>query len=252
MRRAMDERAGCELRLLVIRVALVSGQPVTAPMIRSGEVDRGQCRVKMFAELECKQVREEGIASGPGLHRADATHDASFGPATIDSNGRSSELDHACTSALGQAVGDVIAELAGQRATVDRTDLEIIALLSSSSLPGVLGQAAVEAGQRQLLETAPTLRNLTSSGSNRVVLKAAAALGLLRDRQPETVAALVRLTEGSDPVRHRVAIHALADIGSQEALRYVANLAQSHPSAELREIARNRLANPMKEPEPAN
>jgi hypothetical protein len=128
--------------------------------------------------------------------------------------------------------------LYGQATMRHASDNTIVQVLTREKTTGILMEAAIEAGERKLVKAIPALIRLTSHREETVVLRAAAALGLLKVRRPEVLTALARLTRGNDLERHLVAVNALGDIGGPQAIRYLDNLASSHPNSNLRQVAR--------------
>jgi hypothetical protein len=142
---------------------------------------------------------------------------------------------------LREVLRDGIDILYGQLAARGAPDSDILENLTHSDHPGLLGESASEAGERRLVAAVPNLIRLTAHDNRRVSMRAGAALGLLRVARPDIIEALVRMTEGSDKEKHLVAIHALADLGTPEARRYLESIAMSHPSPVIRQLARERL-----------
>jgi HEAT repeat protein len=142
---------------------------------------------------------------------------------------------------VGAAVDDGAAALFGQLRMRHASDAQLRQALASSEHPGLLSEAASEAGERHLSDTVPDLVRLTANANARVATRAGAALGQIKSATPEVIRALVKMTEGADSEKHLVAIHALADLATPEAKRYLESLAVGHPSPLLREIARGRL-----------
>ncbi len=99
-------------------------------------------------------------------------------------------------------------------------------------------EAAIEAGERGLVKAIPQLVMLTKHSSAVVRLRAAAALGLLKTATPEVIRALAGLTEGAKNEQVAVAVAALSDIGGPKAIRYLSNIAVSHPDEVVRTLAR--------------
>ncbi len=236
----------CELRIVTVHQGRNGTRPVPADSLRGGAVSGAVIAIQVAAELECPR------AEGPVIFRASAA--AEHPLAMLEdapSPGAATWLD-AAERGLRDACSEVLTTLAGLVSTTGLDDTQILGLLTASPSPppGPLAQAALEAGQRRLPEAALALRRLTSHPHRLVATRAAAALGALRDDNPETLSALVDLTRGDDPARHLAALHALADIGSPSALRYVEAIADSHPAAALREVARQRLSAARTRPTP--
>ena len=100
-------------------------------------------------------------------------------------------------------------------------------------------EAAIEAGERKLSKAVPDLIRLTRHHRSVVAMRAAAALGLIGSQQPEVLKALVAMVAGNDLERHVVAINALADVGGPRAVKYLQTLADGHPEASIRTLARH-------------
>ena len=203
-------------------------------LLSNGEVDptatQGTARIAMEADLVCP---EGGAPDGAvETFRAAFDQDLPFGGS------------HEITGeAALRAILDALARRAagalyGQVAMRHARDDELLASLRDSQHTGILMEAAAEVGERKLRGAVEHLIRLTAHDEPVVVLRAGAALGLLGDARPEALAALARMTEGSDPERHLIAINALGDIGGPEAARYLQTLAVGHPSAPMREAAR--------------
>jgi len=244
------EGHGCELRIGYAHSARRGREAIPWAALASGEVTRGLIATLLEGELECPPPLPEDRPDPSALliHRVTVRHELPFDdapPSEADPRDtdrpQAAPLAGALTDALTEALGDLLADLAGRQQTHGRDDAAIALLLAESDHPGALGQAAIEAGQRGLGDTAKDLRRLTADPRSHVARRAGAALGLLKDPDSETLSALARMTEGQDMGRHLVALHALADIGTPEARRYVEALADSHPIPELRELARSRL-----------
>ncbi len=148
---------------------------------------------------------------------------------------------------LREVLRDGIDTLYGQLSARGAPDSDILDHLAHADHPGLLGESASEAGERRLIAAIPDLVRLTAHDNRRVSMRAGAALGLLRVARPDIIEALVRMTEGSDKEKHLVAIHALADLGTPEARRYLESIAMSHPSPVIRQLARERLNDPPPE-----
>jgi hypothetical protein len=234
----------CELRVVTVHQGRNGRRPVRSQDLERGAVSGATIAVQVAGELECNG--EEG----PLIHRASAEAEH---PVPESGEAMSPDaLREAASRSLRDACLEVLTTLAGLASTSGLRDDEIIALLtaapSAPQRPGPLAQAALEAGQRQLTQAVAFLRELSAHPHRLVATRAAAALGTLRDEAPETLDALVAMTRGDDPARHLAALHALADIGTESALRYVSAIADSHPSPALREVARARLADTRRKP----
>ena len=130
-------------------------------------------------------------------------------------------------------------QLLGQVLVRPLTDQGIIQVLTEEKGIGKLMEAAIEAGERRLTRAVPQLLTLTKHQSHVVRLRAAAALGLLKTDTPDIIRALAGLTEGAKREQIVVAVGALSDIGGSRALRYLNNIAVSHPDDVVRALARS-------------
>jgi len=141
-------------------------------------------------------------------------------------------LDKVAEQAVDQLVGQILVR--------PLSDSKILTVLKSQQTSvGKLMEATIEAGERQLNAALPMLLELTKHSSNVVRLRAAAALGLLKISNNEVIRALARLTEGGNREQIVIAVGALSDIGGQKAMRYLENIAVSHPDEIVRTLARS-------------
>ena len=141
-------------------------------------------------------------------------------------------LDKVTEQAADQLVGQILVR--------PLSDSKILTVLKGQQTSvGKLMEATIEAGERQLDAALPMLLELTKHSSNVVRLRAAAALGLLKISNNEVIRALARLTEGGNREQIVIAVGALSDIGGQKAMRYLENIAVSHPDEIVRTLARS-------------
>jgi hypothetical protein len=140
---------------------------------------------------------------------------------------------------LQSAASDAAEQLFGQVAVRHSSDGRILELLDPKARIGMVMEAAIEAGERRLEAGSPKLVNLTRHENAVVRMRAAAALGLLKATGKDALRALVKMTSGSNLEEHVVAVAALADIGSKGALRYLKNIARSHPDESIRALAKS-------------
>jgi hypothetical protein len=140
---------------------------------------------------------------------------------------------------LSRLATDAADQLFGQVAVRHTSDSQILKVLRTKKHTGMLMEAAIEAGERRLTEALPLLISLTTHTDPVIRLRAAAALGLLRVPTREVVRSLAKLTEGGQREQIIVAVGALSDIGSESALRYLENIAVSHPDEVVQGLARS-------------
>lgn len=226
-----DDPGACRAAIAIGYTLLVNRQPVL-------DADAGEARAFFEGELYCPAPRGAS-AAGAGADidafRLELDARRHFGGAA---GGSATE---GLTEALRAVLADGADGLFGQARMRRAGDDEIRRTLAGSDHPGLLAEAASESSERRLADVVPDLVRLTGHPNLRVGTRAGAALGLLEVASPEVIRALVRMTDGPEPERHLIAIHALADLGTPEARRYLESLAVGHPSPALREIARERL-----------
>lgn len=222
-----DDPGACRAAIAIGYTLLVNRQPVL-------DADAGEARAFFEGELFCPAP---GGASAADIDAFRLELDARrhFGGTA---GGSATER---LTEALRAVLADGADGLFGQARMRRAGDDEIRRTLAGSDHPGLLAEAASESGERRLADVVPDLVRLTGHPNVRVATRAGAALGLLEVASAEVIRALVRMTDGPEPERHLIAIHALADLGTPEARRYLESLAVGHPSPALREIARERL-----------
>ena len=148
----------------------------------------------------------------------------------------------ALQSLLERVSESVGGRLYGQVKMRHASDVEVRTALVGGAPVGVLMEAASEAGERALRDVLEPLIALTNHSDETVVLRAASSLGRLSDGDEASVRALAKLTSGSDPERHLVAIQALGDVGGGLALKYLDTLTEGHPEAGIRHAARQAAA----------
>jgi len=223
--RAPDDPSACRASVAIGYALVLNNRPVT-----SAEV--GEAHAFFEGEVFCPDPDTKRPVEGFRL-RLDL--DRPFGAA------------HGITGpvrlrdVVGELTRDGADALFGQVRVRYFDDAAIRAALATSDHPGILAEAASEAGERRLADASLDLARLTAHANRRVAIRAGAALGLLRRDDPETIKALVRLTEGPDTEKHLVAVHALADIGTAETRRYLEVIAVGHPNPTIRQLARERL-----------
>jgi len=227
-----DDPGGCRAAIRIGYALVVNGRPVA-------EADAGTARAVIGAELFCP---DPDATRGSDIEQFRLTLEESrpFG-GTAGGTGRA-RLDEV----VRQVARDAADGLFGQATTRHQADARILDNLSlptdgAAAHDGILSESASEAGERRLTAAVPDLVRLTAHANTRVAVRAGAALGLLKVATPDVLHALVKMTEGPNPQRHLVAIHALADLGTPEARRYLDSLATGHPLAAIRELARERL-----------
>ncbi|MFO0744722.1 MAG: hypothetical protein U1F43_03475 [Myxococcota bacterium] len=234
-RAAEDDAGACKAQVQIGYALMVNGRPVA-------DADAGSARAVIEIEVFCPDPSHAGEIEA---YRLTLDDERSFGEsAGGSSKGRLEEV-------VRQVAKDGAEGVYGQARTRHADDARILANLAQSAEaaadpkaeqhPGILSESASEAGERHLVAAVPDLVRLTAHPNVRVSVRAGAALGLLKVATPEVLQALVRMTEGPSAQRHLVAIHALADLGTPDARRYLDNLATGHPDAALRELARERL-----------
>lgn len=217
---------GCRAVVNVGYALLVNRQPVLS-------AEAGEARALFEGELYCP-TGSGGAAAVEGFRLKLDLHRDFGGLAGGTSSSRLDEV-------LRSVVADGAKGLFGQVKMRHADDAELLAVLHDSDHPGLLSEAASEAGERHLVGATSDLARLAGHTNARVATRAGAALGLIKIATPEVLRALVRMTEGPDAEKHLVAIHALADLGTPEARRYLESLAVGHPSPAIRDIARERL-----------
>lgn len=230
--RDLKDPTACRAQVTIGYAMVVNGRPVPA-------AEEGEAHALFEGEVFCPDTSgrpTEGFRLELATERPFGGSHGSTGPARVR-----------------EVVTEVLREgadaLFGQVQIRAASDDEIRTALRSSQHQGVLAEAASEAGERRLTDTGEALVALTRHANRRVAARAGAALGLLKLDTPETIKALVALTEGPDTEKHLVAIHALGDIGSSEAKRYLEVIAVGHPNPLIRQLARERLGRP-REPSP--
>jgi len=193
------------------------------------EGDQGQARLVMEAEAHCPAgVRSAGEVE---TYRVTVQEEAAFSTA---------EASFAALRGLVAPLGErVAATLYGQVTVRHAEDPAVVAFLGEGQAVGILMEASAEAGERKLADAVPRLVALTAHADEVVALRATAALGLIGLDVDGVISALARMTEGPDPERHLIAVHAMGDIGGTRAARYLDALAVGHPEGAIREAARD-------------
>lgn len=114
-------------------------------------------------------------------------------------------------------------------------DEKTVSSLFGDSDPWVRGQAGMQAGEAGLASLVPALEKLASDEAPEAALPAIGALGRLKAQ--DSVHVLVnRARQADEVITHAVAV-ALAEIGSDEARRYLETWAVSHPIASIKTLA---------------
>jgi len=226
--RAEDDPKACRASIEVGYTLLVNRQPVLT-------AEAGEARAFFEGELFCPMPGAKAGSSDVDAFRLKLDTQSSFGGTT---GGTASER---LLEVVRAVITDGAGGLYGQARMRHAPDAELRTTLATSEHPGLLAEAASEAGERHLSETVADLVRLTAHPNIRVATRAGAALGQLKIATPEVIKGLVKMTDGPEPEKHLVAIHALADLGTPDAKRYLESLAIGHPSPALREVARERL-----------
>lgn len=230
-RAAADDAGACKAEVRVGYALIVNGRPVA-------DADAGTARAVLEGELFCPDPTRPSEVEAFRLTLDDER--AFGGSAGGTSKARLEEV-------VRQVARDGADGLFGQARTRHADDATVLGNLAATAHgdaevhTGILSESASEAGERRLTLAVTDLVRLTAHPNTRVAVRAGAALGLLKVSTPEVLKALVKMTEGPVAQRHLVAIHALGDLGTPEARRYLDALATGHPDAALRELARERL-----------
>jgi hypothetical protein len=235
--RAEGDPTACRAHVTIGYALVVNGRPVPS-------ADEGEAHGLFEGEVFCPDPTTGRPTQG---FRLELTLERSFG----GSHGATGP--ERVREVVAEVVRDGADALYGQVKIRSADDGALRVALTSSRHPGILAEAASEAGERRLVDMGPALVALTSNPNRRVAARAGAALGLLKFGTPEAIKALVALTEGPDVEKHLVAIHALGDIGTDEAKRYLDVIALGHPNPAIRQLARERLGRsgePAPEPPP--
>ncbi len=168
--------------------------------------------------------------------RVSLSDEAPFGPGPGE---RSPTGAAALRLVLGRLADQVAQVLYGQVRMRHAPDAAVLAALADPHTgPGVLAEAAGEAGERHLSAAVDDLVRLTAHPNTGVAARAATSLGLLKARREGVVRALAAMTRGADPERHLAAIQALGDVGGPLAARYLDTMAVGDPEPALRALAR--------------
>ncbi|MGM0577706.1 MAG: HEAT repeat domain-containing protein [Myxococcota bacterium] len=194
------------------------------------DAEAGEARMVIEGNLHCPLPDDPHRDAE--TFRATVESDRAFGP------GHDLEAGEALSGLLDDLAPRVAQRVYGQALVRHADDDRILKVLAEEDRPGLLMEAASEAGERKLEAAIPHLVRLTNHEDEVVVLRAGGALGLLEHSEQEVLRALAGMTEGSDVERHLVALNALGDIGGEEAARYLDTIAVGHPMAPIREAAR--------------
>ena len=221
-----DDPTACAVEVKLYYGLLVNGE------LRA-EGDKGIARLVMEAEGHCPTgARSAGEVES---YRVTIQRERPFS--------KGGEGDKMAGGATLKAMVTPLAEelaltLHGQLMVRHADDAAVIAALDSEEPAGVLMEAAAEAGERRLSEAVTKLVILTEHSDEVVALRSGAALGLIGQDEEGVIRALARMTEGPNPERHLIAVHAMGDIGGPRAMRYLDTLAIGHPEEGIREAAR--------------
>ena len=178
----------------------------------------------------------EDVAEDVEEFRVSLADEAPFGPGPGD---RSATGPQGLRLVLGRLASRVAQVLYGQVRMRHAPDEAVLAALADAhGQPGVLAEAAGEAGERRLTAAVDDLVRLTAHPDTGVAARAGAALGLLKVRRDDVIRALAAMTQGADPERHLAAIQALGDVGGPLAARYLDTMAVGDPQPALRALAR--------------
>lgn len=245
---AVDDPGACKADLRVLYVLLENDVP-------NPRATAGVASVAVEGSVFCPMPRgptdgrgatapsqDEGGA-GPGDPAEDVdelrvslSDEAPFGPGPGE---RSATGPQALRLALGRLAGRAAQALYGRVRMRHAPDGAVLAALAAPhAQPGVLAEAAGEAGERRLTGAVDDLVRLTAHEDTSVAVRAGTSLGLLRARRDDVVRALAAMTRGADPERHLAAIQALGDVGGPLAVRYLDTMAVGDPEPALRALAR--------------
>jgi hypothetical protein len=230
LRRALQAPTGFEPAPHADETACKANAEVAYALLQNGAVvkaaEAGSARFGIIAEAHCPYHGE--VES----YRVEVDDEAPFGP----NHGKTSE--QALDALLGGLSERAAEALYGQVSMRHASDPEVHRALQDDTRPGVLMEAASEAGERKLTAAIPDLIRLVRHPVEMVQLRAGGALGQLRDKSDEVLRALAAMTDGPTTERHLVAVHALGDIGGPEAARYLETIAVGHPAVVIRNLAR--------------
>ena len=215
--------SGCAAEVGVYYGFIVNGQ-------LEKTAEQGQAKLILEGELHCP-VSADSVGDIETF-RIHLKRQQAFG---ADPDVHGEQTLRSMLGTLSETFADAVI---AQMATRKSSDDEIVNALSESHNVGVLMEGASEAGERRLTEALPSLIRLTAHPDSVVSLRAGSALGMLAVKDPDALKALAAMTEGPDPERHLIAIHALGDIGGTRALRYLDTLAIGHPDPAMRDAAR--------------
>lgn len=210
---------GFEVRAAYMTQLLAGDEPRPA-------AEEGTLYVAVRVEAE-RRVR--GVTAE--LYREEARHEEPYAGGPI-----APAVEAALRDVTRQARQAVEARIRAHHSS----DEALIAAIRGAGATGVSrAQAAVEAGERQLLDAVPALIEALQADDVPLVERVAATLGRLRDER--AVRPLARLTARNDPDVLRAAVFALGDVGSPLARRYLNEIAESHAHGTVRTLAREVL-----------
>ena len=142
-----------------------------------------------------------------------------------------------CRARLDEAAGRLVDELVGRlalRCELSACDEELSRRNLASRDDFVRLEAVHSVGDCRFERLAPELLPLAESADLELALAAVVSLG--QTRWPGGIAAIVRRSQAADDRIQRAAAQALADIGTEPALRYLNDWARLHPDPAMREL----------------
>jgi hypothetical protein len=218
-----DDLAACAAEVDLMYAWVVNGKVVA-------QAAAGVARMVIEGQVHC--LIPGGRGEETETYRAEVADEAPFG-----NPGQAS--GRVALDALLARLSDTMAShLSGQVRMRHASDGQVLAALKPDQDPGVLMEAASEAGERELVAALGSLIALTRHLDDTVALRAAAAVGRLASGDEASARALAAMTTGSDIERHLVAVQALGDVGGSRAGRYLDTLADGHPDPTIRSAAR--------------
>ena len=224
---SLEDHSACAAEVDLMYAWVVNGAV-------AAQAKAGVARIAADAQVHCLVPR--GGPEDVETFRTELVEEASYGGPGQDDGEVTLK---ALLDRLAERIG---ARLYGQVRMRHATDQEIRAALRGDTPPGLLMEAAAEAGERGLKDVLHEIIALTTHSDDTVVLRAASSLGRLSNGDETSVRALAKLLGGSDPERHLVAIQALGDLGGTRALRYLDTLTEGHPEEVIRNAARQAAA----------
>jgi len=117
------------------------------------------------------------------------------------------------------------------------TDQQVLSCLSSRN-PVRLEESIRAIGERKITKGAVALLSMLDEDHAHVFEAVGALAGL---KEPTALKPLSRLTSSMDPQLLQVVVYAMADIGGEEAKRYLRAIATGHPWPTIRTLAEERL-----------